>query len=273
MIVNYQNYYRKIYERYGNVRRARGFYLYTEKGQRLIDMCLDGARSVLGRRQGALNLQLKQKLDKGMLGFFPSPAEYQLEKVLAAIFPNCCFKIFASGNQAFDTAQKILMQPHCSQEKITWRPFANGFKDSVCSEKCFLVAPLFASNITILCIDKSGADTTPLTEIHSDTISQAEVFAVAKSFYEMLRAREQYSPELFQHAVLQQFKTRFELEGIYLFPKESFQKNPQEYRHLWEYFLDNKILLSPNLETPSVFPLLQHYREIEKVLEQSEFQC
>ena len=59
-----------IDERYGFVRRARGCYLYTEKGVRLTDCFLDGGRALLGWDGGKARTAFKDTLERGATGSY-----------------------------------------------------------------------------------------------------------------------------------------------------------------------------------------------------------
>ena len=61
-----------IDERYGFVRRARGCYLYTEKGVRLTDLWLDGGRALLGWDAGKARTAFKDTLERGATGSYDS---------------------------------------------------------------------------------------------------------------------------------------------------------------------------------------------------------
>lgn len=261
-----ENYFDAIRTRYGNIKRARGFYLYTEKGIRLIDMCLDYGRSCFGRRVGRLNLTIKQNLDKGMLGFFPSFSSLQFQKVCSDIFPNYIPKIFLSAKKAFDIAKTVLSYDNVTFEKILWRPFASGGKDFLLRTRCFLCFPPFATNTTLLLLDKNLEN---IQKIDSDTISAIELFTITKSFHELIYAKKLYPPAFYENPLLKNLEPYFYLQGIYLYPKK-FISN-EKYKIFFEHFLDHHILLSPNIIKPSIFPKLEHYSELKNAVKKIPF--
>ena len=71
----------EIKKRYGNVKRARGIYLYTEKSVRLTDCFLDGGRAILGHGGGKAKPLLKTVLN-GEQTAFTTLVFYQLLKNL-----------------------------------------------------------------------------------------------------------------------------------------------------------------------------------------------
>ncbi|MDR1747738.1 MAG: hypothetical protein LBR47_01610 [Spirochaetaceae bacterium] len=81
------DYAQEITRRYGYVRRARGCYLYTARGRRILDMYLEGGRAILGWRGGRSQLTLKNLLDRGLGGTFETPELKQLEKAIRALAP------------------------------------------------------------------------------------------------------------------------------------------------------------------------------------------
>ena len=62
----------EILSRYGTVRRAYDYHLYTAKGVRLLDLCQEGGSAILGWRSGKSKLAFKNALDRGITGTFPT---------------------------------------------------------------------------------------------------------------------------------------------------------------------------------------------------------
>lgn len=77
----------EIRSRFGNVRRAYDYHLYTEKGVRLLDFCQEGGSAILGWRSGKAKLALKNILDRGITGSFPSEAEGELVRAVQEVLP------------------------------------------------------------------------------------------------------------------------------------------------------------------------------------------
>ena len=237
-----QQFFEKFSQQYGAVRRARGFYLYTEKGVRVIDMCLDGARSVLGHRDGQLNLVLKQKTDKGLQGFFPTPAEHNLLKVCRTLFPEHQVKLFTNAKNAFEYVCKI-NSAACNLVKA---PFA-----------CSATLGFVKKEISAERVEKVYA------EVEHEEVSQAAMFVIAKGLHELSKRRTEHE-KLFSHRLLSLVTKIFTVQGVYLTPKHAISAT--EYETMFDWFLAHKILLSPDKNIPSVFPRLEHYSELEKAL-------
>ena len=69
------------------VRRARDFHLYTADGRRLLDLYLDDGAALLGHRPERLGRELKNVLDRGLLGNLPSSHASRLVRVLRRLLP------------------------------------------------------------------------------------------------------------------------------------------------------------------------------------------
>ena len=77
----------EIQKRYGNVRRARGCYLYTEKGVRLTDCYLDGGRALLGWDGGKARTVFKDTLERGATGAYCGGYESRLARAVRHLLP------------------------------------------------------------------------------------------------------------------------------------------------------------------------------------------
>lgn len=75
-------------ERYGMVRRAYDHHLYTSKGVRILDLCQEGGSAILGWRSGKAKLALKNALDRGVTGTFPTEAEGELVRAVQEVLPH-----------------------------------------------------------------------------------------------------------------------------------------------------------------------------------------
>ncbi|MBR4011891.1 MAG: hypothetical protein IKI98_03625, partial [Spirochaetaceae bacterium] len=77
----------EIKKRYGNVKRARGIYLYTEKSVRLTDCFLDGGRAILGHGGGKAKTAFKDCFERGANGFYDSGLLSAFEKAVKQLLP------------------------------------------------------------------------------------------------------------------------------------------------------------------------------------------
>jgi hypothetical protein len=77
-----------IRKRYGTVRRAYDYHLYTAKGVRLLDLCQEGGEAILGWRSGKSKLAFKNVLDRGITGSFPTEVEDELVRAVQEVLPH-----------------------------------------------------------------------------------------------------------------------------------------------------------------------------------------
>ncbi|UTC63943.1 hypothetical protein E4O00_08545 [Treponema sp. OMZ 788] len=263
------NFYDEIRSRYGNIKRARGFYLYTEKNIRLLDMYLDGGMSILGRRENQAPLVFKQSIDRGLNAFLPSAGDYRLKKALNSLFPeHPHFYLFSNEKEA---------APYVYQN--IWLPFLPS-SENLKSAKAFLVNPPFCTSIKI-------AVSKELFPIESCEISAAEKETLAKAFFDLIRIiklreqeknlsdeelitsacgkkkKEQLAKNIKSYRRVAELCSDFwNMEGPYLFSKLSEEK----YEAFFKSALDSHILLSPYFTIPSILPKIRVYTELENFL-------
>lgn len=77
-----------IRSRYGTVRRAYDYHLYTAKGIRLLDLYQEGGEAILGWRSGKSKLAFKNILDRGITGSFPTEIEDELVRAVQEVLPH-----------------------------------------------------------------------------------------------------------------------------------------------------------------------------------------
>jgi len=78
----------EIRSRYGVVRRAYDYHLYTAKGVRILDMYQEGGSAILGWRAGRSKLAFKNILDRGVTGTFPTESEDELSRAVQEVLPH-----------------------------------------------------------------------------------------------------------------------------------------------------------------------------------------
>lgn len=255
-----------IYKRFGNVKRARGFYLYTEKNIRLLDMYLLDGRAILGHKAGRALTTLKRELDKGLFAPYPSNNISLLKCALKCLFPKYESLIFATKEKAI----YIMKDVFCvSVENIViYRHFLE--KDF---GKCFLFLPYPSLNTSIILyqdVEKA--------KLHDeDPILPAEATAIASFIYDVIASKKRRengasihsmcSKKLFKkeektkkeiNKLLPLLKIFFDIEGQYLF----FKGSDEEYKDFFISALEHHILLSPSTSTPSIFPNIENYSQL-----------
>lgn len=290
-------YQAEIIRRFGRVRRARGFYLYTERGVRITDLFLDGGASILGRNASRARLDFKRYLSRGLWGPLPTCASAQLQQALRTCFPAHEVRYYAHAERAQEVCARFLNLA-CGAapcEVPVWRPCA----PCVPQTDVFLVVPPFPSPAPFVALRAHCAARAPAGDVLFAPIAQA----IARAFWDLARVGSLSQPaRAMPHALLdsshttqedavpalphtkkrrrglnrvrraqkcaRQERDRAQLitlmstwwhtEGPYLFPTVSEER----YEALFARALDAHILLSPLYTEPSVLPTLEHYTQL-----------
>ncbi len=276
------NVYKEITERYGVIKRCRGFYLYTKKA-RLLDMYLDGGMSVLGRRHGRSDLTVKQFTDKGLCSFLPSFADYSLQKALNTLFPEHTEIRFYSDFKEEDRVLKLKTEEEFLS--ALWRPFLPS-AEALRKNDGFFVQPARCTNVKIAVFKPTAPKPAP----GSCSITAAEKAALARAFCDLIRLlpSEQKNAKPGADTPAQAASSRmpaavlcgkkdgrpenarsytravelcgalWNIEGVYLFPKIK----KEQYENLFKSALNAGILLSPHFNIPSILPKIKTYTEL-----------
>ncbi|MCR5699578.1 MAG: hypothetical protein K6G52_08045 [Treponemataceae bacterium] len=222
----------QIFSRYGEIKRARGPFLYTEKNVRLTDMYQEAGRAILGWEGGKARLVFKNTLERGQTGSFTTHFDHQLEKACKTLFPE--FNSFC-----FIPSQKKSCLP-------VWKPWLTELDEKVIfeSDEFVFVPPFpFASDCLILCSKQNSI----LEE--KANVNPALKAAIARSVFDLIAEipkRTEKDFALFDKTLSKYFVRK----GPYLYP----MCTPQEYPDFVKFCLDNNVVVSPDYESPSIIP-------------------
>ena len=119
---------REIFLRFGNVSRARGPFLYTEKSVRLTDMFQENGRAILGWGGGSAFTFFKNVLSRGQTGSFKTVHKDRLKKAVSCLF-NDSFEILILKDKslAAEVSENIF-----SQKAFEYRPWLGDFAWAEC---------------------------------------------------------------------------------------------------------------------------------------------
>ena len=288
--------YAEIHKRYGNIRRARGYYLYTEKNVRLLDLWLDGGKAILGRRTGQANLVCKQFLDKGLTGFLPTKADVQLQRALEALLPDYpVIRWYETQDKAERLAGSVLRpdQNGTVRSLSVWRPFldidpASDPQEPI-GDSIMLVTPAYPVPCGIIAAGSRFEECLP----HSDVLFPPLAYSLARAFFDLKRKMEELQIKEIKiedghhsgtagrcarvsHTIVKKrqaaLNRKAEAErlipcvwtqkGWYLFPHIP----EAEYPAFFLQALDAHILISPEYGTPSILPDYESYAELIRFL-------
>ena len=270
--LNKDDYFSLIYERFGNIRRARGFYLYTDKKIRLLDMYLSDGRAILGHKAGRVLTTFKRELDKGIFGAYQSNSVHLLKQAVKKLFPQYESLIFATKEKAIDVMKKMLGS---SKNIVIYRHFLE--KDF---GKCFLFLPYPSLNTSIILykdIEMFNSLEQNFIFPKDDFILPAEACAIASFIYDVIESKKRRQNGALSHSMCSKklfkkecktqkeidklmplLKNFFDIEGQYLF----FRGDDEVYKDFFITALENKILLSPICTSPSIFPSIENYTQL-----------
>ncbi len=238
--------------RYGNVKRARGCFLYTEKGVRLTDMYQEAGRAILGWGGGSAFTMFKNALDRGATGSYNTDFTPRITKAVN--------DLLASNRKvyAFTEKQQALKFGLMVSKDSTsfWKPWAGVDWRNISSviiepplpwtaSYCFLAVLDTPENEVILSQFESSAE----INLSSARIPAPFAAAITRSFYNMIQAlQERKETDWFIYdTVVTKYWTR---KGPYLYPKVS----KENYGKFILHCLDNEIAISPVYEIPSIVP-------------------
>ncbi len=236
----------EIFLRYGNVKRARGTFLYTEKSVRLTDLFQENGRAILGWG-GASFTVLKNALDRGATGSFKTCFSHRLEKSVNELFFSESVRrkifAFASKEDCISFATKI-----SPQKTFFWRPWMQ----SVPFDRmdCIVFAPAFpwATEIFILAVNEKilcGTENSSRTIRLSSPVEAA----LTRSVYDLIGALKIRGEKnwFVYDKIIAKYWTR---KGPYLFPKI----DEAHYKKFLLHCLDLGIVVNPDFHEPSIVP-------------------
>lgn len=240
----------EITKRYGTITRARGYFLYTQKGVRLVDLYLEGGRAILGWK-GSVFTVFKNVLNRGLSGSFDTVYFARLKKAVQDLLDRrCAVFVFNDKSAAISVALSF-----SKSGTFFWRPWYDASNNSIEIENdCTIIEPPFAwgQHIFILAVSQeiyeahlaSGADVPS-----SDRIPAPICAAISRAIYDLIYEiprRGEKNWFVYDKIILPYWSRK----GPYLFPKI----NESDYLQFVCHCLDCGIVISPAYNTPSIVP-------------------
>ncbi len=232
-----ERYYSEIYKRYGNVTRARGCFLYTQKNVRLTDLNQEGGRAILGWDSSARTV-FKDVMSKSLLGSFKSAHFGRLQKAVSELLKSER-KIFLFSGKKDAMKAALLLDAESSS---AYKPF-NGV-DYSAVQNVVAAPPLpWTNNFFVLASSDLDA------EIPQENFPPALLAAAARSIYDLIAAlKERQEKDFFIYdKVLTKF---FERKACWLRPKIPEEK----YDDFVLACLDAGVAVNPEYNMDSIVP-------------------
>lgn len=250
--------YKKIYLRYGAIKRSRGNFLYTKKEVRLVDMFLEGGRAILG--WGSDNCSaftlVKNVISRGLTGpFFTEFSPFTDNTNKKTPLSRAVTQLFGSDRTAFlveskQTALQLAVTMNNDSTSV-FTPWQSGEVDWRTVKSIVLKAPFaWTGDFWIVAAD----DSTVTKDIIESTAACPKVNAaveqgIVRSIYDLIKALQFRSEKdwFLYDKVLTKYWTR---KGPYLYPKVE----QDEYDAFVEHCLECALVISPIYQVPSIVP-------------------
>ncbi len=266
---------KEINSRYGAVRRARGIYLYTEKGVRLTDCFLDGGRAIMGYSSGKARTQFKDTFERGANGCYPNGFESRLVTAVRHLLPDCYTEIRWWYDATVAGAQ---MLSGTDNGAVLWRPFLDftvtaekniaGYPVPVMQwpavadteqlpEVIQLIPPFSWAGLPHMYAFRSAAGAAIPA---SDVVAAPLLVAMARAFAELRSFLGSYTDDDFARntRALQPWFTR---KGPWLF----YTAAAEHYDALVLAALDAGIVLPPEPAVPAIVPFRANPGDLKKL--------
>lgn len=263
-----------IASKYGTIKRARGCFLYTEKGIRLTDLYQEGGRAILGWGARGTFTVLKDVLDRGITGSFYTDFSIKHIKYKSRLSRSVS-DLFASDRTTFvfsskEAALKAALSVSAGSTSVfkPWNPFDVDWTQVDCI--VFSPALPWTDNIFVLAVKSALVCNDDLKTVKVSFEDEAELpsplcAAVTRSVYDLIKALQEREEKhwFIYDKVLTKYWTR---KGPYLFPKVPEEK----YSDFVLHCLDCELVISPDFNEVSIVPFGADYGVFRK-LERNPF--
>lgn len=213
------------------VKRARGHRIYTQSNERILDLCMDFGRAVIGHRPNGLSLALKNTIDRGVYAPYCNKFEKRLVKDLNKRFPEYPFVTLLSYEDKTRVISDSIIDPIISTEKKGklgyWRPFV----DAPDTDHLIILYPLPGLNQTTVMVSKEDPG------IVCDSISSVLLSGILRSLYDYDMVLKKFKPE--DYDLYRSIKN-----AVVIPPYIVFSYNESEYKELCCSAMEEGVLLN-----------------------------
>lgn len=236
----------ELEKRYGAVKRARGCFLYTQKGVRLTDLYQEGGRALLGWGGNSAFTVFKNVLNRGVTGSFDTIFAPRLKKAVEELLASeRITAVFFEKEDALKTALKA--DP---KNTVFWRPWSQDNTDWALADSVIIEPPLpWTPSLFIVALKPSKEAEKLIETSDCKRLPSPLAAAVIRSIYNMISALQERSEKdwYVYDSLIKNYWTR---RGPYLYPKAS----EKDYDEFVLHCLDCKIVISPFYDIPSIVP-------------------
>lgn len=254
----------EIKKRYGAVTRARGYFLYTRKGVRLVDMYQEGGRAILGWG-GTPFTVFKNILNRGLTGSFYTDYHERVAKATQDLLGWCC-AVFVFGDKAAALKAALNFSKNGTSFYKPWRkPYgetaaatgdAGDASSGACHSDCVIIEPPlpWTQQIFLLAVRQEVYEVYLASGLEMEIPGSVKIpaplaAAAARAIYDLISEIPNRGEKgWFRY---DKIVTRYwHREGPYLFPKVC----EGDYENFVCHCLDCGIVISPDYNTPSIIP-------------------
>lgn len=233
----------KIFEKYGYIKRARGPYLYTEKGVRLTDLFQENGRAILGWGGDSAFTMFKNSLNRGFTGSFRTSSSYRLKKAVSQIlFSERKIFVYFKKEDAVKTARDFF-----GKDVVEYRPWTENAERAIHSDAVIFEPCLpWTEGIYILAVK---SELTADTDVPQEKLPAPLEEAVARSVYNLISAIQNRCEKdwfIFDQTIVKYWQRK----GPYLFSKIPEEK----YDSFVDHCLSLGLCINPEYKSASIIP-------------------
>lgn len=240
-------------------RRARGYRIYGERGNRFLDFFQDGGRAILGHRNPSIMLEAKNLLSRGQITAYPSSLIEKTRQAVMALIPGLeTVRIYASGERALEAASLHLGEPvsRATAHDPATAGASAGTRPGVSLWRPFLESESFDFPLLIPVLPVSAPPAPAVLAFRekpapavreSDICSPVSLGMLKKAVFELIRYAEGCDRSRWEA-----FDTisDWSRKGPYL----TLKRDEREFPGIFNQMLERGILLSPEYPGPSIIP-------------------
>lgn len=231
----------KLSAKYGAIKRARGCFLYTQSGARLVDLYRDEGRAILGFGYGKARLMMKNSIEKGFTTSYDYALPSNLKRALQELLPNYKFFCVRSA-PVLQGANKIPV----------WMPWLDK-NDTALKSDVIEVRPPFACKNFFVYGAKDASSVERAQNVIdfavNDAVPAPLVAAVTRAIYDLsnyIKSKKQEDFALYDDILCKYWHRK----GAYLYPTVE----RAQYEAFFDFCLCKNVLISPCYDTPSIVP-------------------
>lgn len=263
---------------YGHVKRARFYFLYTQKGVRLTDMYQEGGRAILGWR-GNFFTVLKNVLSTGLTGSFPTVYAERFKKAVCVLLNSErdvyivknkndekeCEKVFSSARPFFFAPWQSDVHLKCDVDigvradtcEKNDTSEQNDTCEKIAGKECVVFVPPFPwqDDVLIWAVKKTPEMLESKKALSEKIVYSLEMLPPAlcagmtRSIYDLISVMPERKEKhwFLYDTVLKKYWHR---EGPYLYPKVK----KEDYEKFVKHCLSCALVISPCYSVPSIVP-------------------